>query len=76
MNGQSYHSTELLVNSNVLGVTHFNSGNVMDGSASDTVVVHVDQGDDVLLRTAEGNNAGNVISNYAGRSFFAGWILI
>jgi heme/copper-type cytochrome/quinol oxidase subunit 1 len=37
----AYHSTELLLNRNIVGVTYFNSDDNGDGSATGTVVVHV-----------------------------------
>lgn len=76
MNGQSVHSIELLVNFNVVGITHFHSGSAEDGNVSGTIVVHVNQGDDVLLRTAESPNVGRIISDSNGRSWFAGWALM
>ncbi|XP_056014772.1 uncharacterized protein LOC130052798 [Ostrea edulis] len=76
MFGESHHSTELLVNNNVAGVTHFNSANLVDGSVSGIVVVHVNQGDGVLLKTAASFNAGSINSDHNGRSSFAGWALM
>ncbi|XP_062576165.1 uncharacterized protein LOC134238049, partial [Saccostrea cucullata] len=43
------------------GSTYLNSGNTIDGSVTGTVVVHVVQGDDVLLRTGGTYNGGNII---------------
>ncbi|XP_056014773.1 uncharacterized protein LOC130052799 [Ostrea edulis] len=76
MYGQSHHSTELLVNNNVVGVTYLDTGNAVDGSVSGIVVVHVNQGDDVLLKTAASFNGGSINSDHNGRSSFAGWALM
>ncbi|XP_056016983.1 complement C1q-like protein 3 [Ostrea edulis] len=76
MNGQGSQSTELLVNSNVVGITFFHPGNVIDGSVSGTIVVHVNQGDDVLLRTSASIHSGGILSDSNGRSWFAGWALM
>lgn len=67
MTGHSYQTTELVVNNNVVN---------LDGSVSSTAVTHVNQGDDVVIRTHAVYHTGNVISNTLGRSSFAGWILI
>ncbi|XP_062581449.1 uncharacterized protein LOC134243234 [Saccostrea cucullata] len=75
MAGASDHTVELLINNNFVGSTYLNSGNTIDGSVTGTVVVHVNQGDDVLMRTGGTYNSGNIISNPAGKSSFAGWLL-
>ncbi|XP_062591682.1 uncharacterized protein LOC134253187 [Saccostrea cucullata] len=75
MYGNSYHRTELLVNNNFVGSTYFYPASNIDGSVTGTVVVHVDQGDDVFLRTGEAYNNGNIISDINGKSSFAGWAL-
>jgi hypothetical protein len=75
-NGNDYHPTELMVNTDVLGVLFVNADG---GSSTGTgvVVTHVNAGDDVFIRTSffGPNNAGGVGSNDAGRSSFAGWKL-
>lgn len=76
MTGHSYQTTELVVNNNVVNLLHFNPGNNIDGSVSSTAVAHVNQGDDVVIRTHAVYHTGNVISNTLGRSSFAGWILL
>jgi hypothetical protein len=73
--GDAYHSTELMVNSHSVGRTYLNPGNVMDGSVTGTVVVHVNQGDDVLVRTTT-LNKGWIVSDGSGKSSFAGWALM
>lgn len=74
--GHRYHNTELLVDNNVVHVTYFNPANVVDGSVTGIVVVHVDQGDDVLVRTGSQLNVGDIGNDFNGRSSFAGWILM
>ncbi|XP_062581473.1 uncharacterized protein LOC134243252 [Saccostrea cucullata] len=73
--GANYHSTELMVNNNAVGSTYLIPANIIDGSVTGTVVVHVDQGDDVLVRTRDSYNVGNIMSDLVGRSSFAGWSL-
>ncbi|XP_062591681.1 complement C1q-like protein 4 [Saccostrea cucullata] len=73
--GTAHHSTELLVNNNVAGSTYLDPANTIDGSVTGTVVVHVDQGDDVLVRTLDRYYRGDIISRFEGRSSFAGWAL-
>lgn len=51
VNGNSYQTTELVVNNHVVNLLHFNPHNNVDGSVSSTAVVHANQGDDVLVRT-------------------------
>lgn len=76
--GHRYHNTELLVDTcnNVVHITFFNPANVVDGSVTGIVVVHVDEGDDVLVRTGSQLNVGDIGNDYNGRSSFAGWILM
>ncbi|XP_062591679.1 uncharacterized protein LOC134253182 [Saccostrea cucullata] len=74
--GTSYHSTELMVNDNAVGSTYLNPVNTIDGSVTGTVVVHVDQGDDVLVRTRDSYNNGHINSDIVGKSSFAGWALV
>lgn len=76
LDGHRFHTTELVVNNKIVNALHFNPNGQIDGSVSSSVVVHVDQGDDVLIRTSAGYHNGEVMSNYDGRSSFAGWILM
>lgn len=48
---QRYHAIELLVNNNVVISVYLNPVNILDGGVTGTVVVQVNQGDDVLVRT-------------------------
>lgn len=74
--GQTYHTTELVVNNNIVNALYFNPNGQMDGSVSRTAVVNVNQGDDVLIRTSSDYHNGDIKSFPNGRSSFAGWILM
>lgn len=74
--GTRYHVTELLVDNNIVNVIYLNPANTIDGSVTGTVVVHVNQGDDVLVRTGSQYNDGDISSDGYSRSTFAGWNLM
>lgn len=74
-NGHGYHTTELLVDNNVVNSIYLNPVNTIDGGVTGTVVVQVNQGDDVLVRTGL-TSGGEIISAASGRSSFAGWLLV
>lgn len=76
MYGNAHHTTELLVSKNIVGRLYFNPSGQVNGSVSKTVVVHVNQGDDVFVRTGESGNAGDIVSDDGGKSSFAGWALM
>jgi hypothetical protein len=74
--GSNYHSTNFMVNADVLGSLYTNA----DGASSTgtgVVVTYVDAGDDVFIRTNgfAPDNVGVIDTNGAGRSSFAGWKL-
>lgn len=71
----NYHSAELLADNNIVNVIYLGPGNAIDGTVTGTAVVHVNQGDDVFIRTGRLSN-GNILSDENGRSSFAGWILV
>ena len=73
--GDRYHSTQV-VNDNIINEIYLNPVSTIDGSFTGTVVVHVNQGDDMLIRTGSVSNKGDIISDFWGRSSFAGWILM
>lgn len=75
INGNNYHSAELLADNNIVNVIYLGPGNAIDGTVTGTAVVHVNQGDDVFIRTGRLSN-GNILSDENGRSSFAGWILM
>lgn len=74
-NGINYHSAELMADNNIVNVIYLAPGSAIDGTVTGTAVVHVDQGDDVFIRTGLLSN-GNILSDVNGRSSFAGWILM
>lgn len=74
--GTSYHVTELVVDNDNVNVIYMNPANLVVGSVTGTVVVHVNQGDDVFVRTGSSNNHGEINSNIDNRSTFAGWNII
>lgn len=74
--GSSYHVTELVVDNVIVNAISMNPYNLMTGSVTGTVVVHVNQGDDVLVRTGSRYNHGDINSDTDGRSTFAGWNII
>lgn len=73
--GQNHQTTELLVNNIVVNSIYLNPVNNIDGGVTGTVVVQVNQGDDVLVRTGI-TSVGEIISSASGRSSFAGWLLM
>ncbi|XP_078313982.1 uncharacterized protein LOC111104290 [Crassostrea virginica] len=74
--GSSYHTSELLVDNNIVNTIYLNPVDQIDGSVTGTAVVLVNQGDDVLVRTGSTYNNGDIKSDTNGRSSFAGWILM
>lgn len=73
--GQRQHTTELVVDKNIVNSIYLNPGNTIDGGVTGNVVVHVNQGDDVLVRTGL-TSVGDIISGASGRSSFAGWLIM
>ena len=60
---------------NVINSIYLNPLNAIDGTVTGTAVIHVNQGDDVLIRTGTVSNS-DILSDSSGRSSFAGWILM
>lgn len=71
--GSRNHITELLVDNGVVHVIYLHPINGVDCSVTGTVVVQVNQGNDVLVRTGSRNNGGEINSDIDGRSTFSGW---
>ena len=71
----NYHTTELLHDNNVINSIYFDPQSRMAGTVTGTAVVHVNQGEDVLIRTGAHSN-GRIDSDTNGRSSFAGWLLM
>lgn len=68
-------STELVVNNVAKGSVYFDTTTYVGGNMAGTVVVHVNQGDDVFVRMTQFNNLGDILSDNIGRTYFAGWLL-
>ena len=77
--GNNYHVTELLHDNNIINSIYLNPGTPISGipigTATGTAVVHVNQGEDVLVRTGD-IDYGRIVSDKNGRSSFAGWLLM
>lgn len=74
--GPRHHTTELLVDNNVVNSIYLDPVDTIDAGVTGTVVVHVKQGDDIFVRTGARLNNGDINSDIDGRSSFAGWILM
>ena len=75
MNGNCYHTIELLHDNNVINSIYLYPANNIDGTVTGSAVVRVNQGEDVLIRTGSLSNDA-ILSDANGRSSFAGWILM
>uniref|UniRef100_K1Q7S2 Caprin-2 n=1 Tax=Magallana gigas TaxID=29159 RepID=K1Q7S2_MAGGI len=75
VDGNSYHSVELVVNGQEVGAVFDNTGSGEYDMSSTTVVTHVNQGEDVFLRTRVDSNQGLIFSSAYGYSSFSGWKL-
>lgn len=71
----SYHGVELVVNGQGVGALYQHTGSGESDMSSTTVVTHVDQGEDVFLRTRIDYNQGFINSNAYGYTSFSGWKL-
>ncbi|XP_061166799.1 uncharacterized protein LOC133175705 [Saccostrea echinata] len=71
----SHHSVALVINNEEYGAVYQNSRPGDYDQCSTTVVIYVNQGDDVFLRTryGTGGTSGDIISNPYGRTSFSGW---
>ncbi|XP_062569627.1 uncharacterized protein LOC134231659 [Saccostrea cucullata] len=73
---EAEHSTELMINNDILGATFLRAKTGDDGSVSGTAIAHVAKGDVVFVRihsTYAGD--GDVLSNVHGMPTFSGWLL-
>lgn len=75
LQNDAHVSTELVVNNVVKGSVYFDAHPGVGGNSGGTVVVHVNQGDDVFVRTTQFANLGDILSDHIGRTYFAGWLL-
>ena len=71
----SIHCVQLVVNGQPVGALVTQSGSGENESDSTTVVVHVNEGEEVFLRTFSQFNKGPIYSDGYGYSSFAGWKL-
>lgn len=74
----NFHSTEIVINNNVYGSSYALaiSDSSRDDSGTGTVVAHVNQGDDVYIKTHSSHHGGGgILSEGFGRSSFSGWKL-
>ena len=69
------HCVELIVNGQPVGVLVSQTAAIDNETGSTTVVVHVNEGEDVFLRTTMHYNSGGIFSDPYGYSSFAGWKL-
>lgn len=72
--GDCFHSTQLVVNNDEIGIIHLHSVSAGDFLCTGVVVTHVNAGD-VYVRTHAKWNNFCFVSNEGGRSSFAGWKL-
>lgn len=63
VHSDGFHGVELVVNGQIVGALFKHTGPEEDDMSSTTVVIHVSQGEDVLLRTKMGYNQGEIYSN-------------
>ena len=70
----SIHCVELIVNGQSVG-SLVSQTLKYNGTGSTTVVVHVNEGEDVFLRTMMQYNKGAIFSDPYGYTSFAGWKL-
>ncbi|XP_061185115.1 uncharacterized protein LOC133193161 [Saccostrea echinata] len=71
-----YHSSEIVINNSVYGSAYALAipASSRDDSGTGTVVAHVNQGDDVYIKTHSSHKGnGGILSEGFGRSSFAGW---
>lgn len=76
MNGNlAIHSTKLMINTVEWGVFHAHSASSSWMQNTGVVVAHVNQGDDVFVKTS-GSSNGILYSEDNSRTMFAGWKLL
>lgn len=57
------------------GSVYYDATEKVGGNTGGTVVVHVNQGDEVFIRTTNTNyNLVDILSDNAGRTYFGGWL--
>ncbi|KAK3098511.1 hypothetical protein FSP39_020225 [Pinctada imbricata] len=72
----SYHTLQLVINSEVWGAVHAHSvANSEFIESTGVAVVQANAGDDVFVRSAAFSYNGDIVSNKFAKTFFAGWKL-
>lgn len=72
LNTDSVHTTELVVQNEIVNSVYFSPQNHVDGSVSGTVVVYMNANDDALIRTGPIYHNGIIRSDVNGKSSF--WV--
>lgn len=75
LHDNSFHSIVLILNGQEVGTLYQYVGHGEDDMSGTTVVIHVNEGEDVFLRTKSDFNQGMIHNSPHGRSSFAGWKL-
>ncbi|XP_062615515.1 multimerin-2-like [Saccostrea cucullata] len=70
--GGSYHSTQLMINSEEWGIVHTHTAPNTWTQVTGCVVAHVNKGDDVFVKTS-GSSSGLIYSDINGKTSFSGW---
>lgn len=69
-------STELMVNGSSKGSVFSDTENGVGGNHAGTIVVYINEGDEVFLRTTKFlAKIGDIYSDFVGRTYFAGWLM-
>ena len=76
LDGNNYHTTELVHDNNVINSIYFDPQSRMIGTVTGTAVIYANQGEDVFIRTGASFSNGRITSDTHGRSSFAGWFLM
>lgn len=74
--GDAHISTELMVNGAPQSSFYFDATDYVGWNTPGTVVVQINQGDEVFVRTTKDSfNRGDILSDYMGRTYLGGWLL-
>ncbi|XP_062605001.1 C1q-related factor-like [Saccostrea cucullata] len=71
----SYHSTELVVNTVVHGMIYAHTNSGEQDTATGNLILTVNAGDEVYIRTKENLNLGVILSDAYGRTDFSGFLI-
>lgn len=71
--GDAHISTELMVNGAPQSSFYFDATDYVGWNTPGTVVVQINQGDEVFVRTTKDSfNRGDILSDYMGRTYLGG----